>query len=833
MESSEGAALPIAPLLPRIASIVKTSGALVLSAEPGAGKTSLVPSALAEALGGKVLVMEPRRVAAASAAARIAELWGKRLGDDVGYRVRGESRSSPRAIVEAVTPGVLLRMIQGDPGLERCACVVLDEFHERSAQSDLVLALLRQVRALRPELCLVAMSATMDLEKAAVALGARILEVPGRTFPIETRYVPAQQGRGFEEAIARLTLEAMDEAGGDVLAFLPGAAEINRAAAEFSRLAASRPGVDRPAAAVLHGSLGLDAQRRIICPWPKDPRRAIFSTSVAESSLTVPRVRAVIDSGLARLSRFQARTGLNRLVTERESGDQADQRRGRAGRLGPGLCIRAWNEHEVLPERTEPELSRAELSGIVLEAALWGAPERLDLEWLDPPPEAAWKAGTELLIEFGALSSELLPTAFGKKMAALGTEPRIAALVIKGKEFGSGWEACLAAAILSERSPAGTNDIAGRIAEMLAASGALRGESTAVLAEARRLAAAAGIAVGGDETQKPSSRALSLGSLLATAFPDRIGERVEIEAGKARFRLPSGRMLAASGELALSPWALALEADAGAAEGKIYSGYALGESEALAALEAQAKDETEAEWKGLSLKSSKVRRAGAIVLSRHPAPSLGRVELAQLLADRIASEGLGFLPWEGGAREELDRLRFFATRRPEIALKRGLDPEAIGDASLAAAVASWLGPFLRESGGPILDGPSFARAVAALAPAALRQDLEREAPRRFELPSGSSKPISYGGPGGASVEARVQEFFGLSEQPRACGEAIALKLLDPGGKSFQVTSDLPGFWRGSWAEARKDLRGRYPKHEWPEDPANAVPSRSGMKRKTK
>jgi ATP-dependent helicase HrpB len=832
MEDSVRSQLPIAPLLSRITSLVKESTALVLSAEPGAGKTSLVPSALAEALGGKVLVMEPRRVAAAAAAARIAELWGKKLGEDVGYRVRGESWSSPRARVEAVTPGALLRMIQNDPGLESTSCVVLDEFHERSAQADLVLALLRQVRVLRPELCLVAMSATMDLEKAASALGARILEVPGRIFPIETRHVPIQQGRLFEESIARLALATMDEAAGDVLVFLPGAAEINRAAAEFTRLAAARSGMGRPAAAILHGSLGLDAQRRIICPLPEDPRRAIFSTSVAESSLTVPRVRAVIDSGLARLSRFQARTGLNRLVTERESGDQADQRRGRAGRLGPGLCIRAWNRHDPLPERTEPELCRAELSGIVLEAALWGMPSRLDLDWLDPPPEAAWEAGTELLIELGALSSELSPTDFGKRMATLGTEPRIAALVLKGKGLGSGWEACLAAAILSERSPEGSNDIASRVAEMLAGSGAPRAGSVA-LTEARRLAVAAGIKAEARGDGWAAGRNSRLGGLLAAAFPDRIGERVEISAGKARFRLPSGRMLAASGELALSPWALALEADAGAAEGKIYSGYALGESEALAALETQAKDETEVEWKGLSLKSSKVRRAGAIVLARRPSPRVSREELARLLADRIASEGLGFLPWEGGAREELDRLRFFALRKSEVALKRGLDHEAIGDANLASAAAAWLGPYIRENGGPVLDGPSLARAVAALAPPALRAELEREAPKRLELPSGSTKAIDYGGPGGASVEAKVQEFFGLAAQPRACSEAIVLKLLDPGGKPFQVTSDLPGFWRGSWAEARKDLRGRYPKHEWPDDPASAAPSRSGIKRKAK
>lgn len=815
--------LPIRGFLPEITRYAKEDRALVLTAEPGAGKTSLVPQALAQALGGKVLVMEPRRVAAVSAAARVAELWEKKLGDTVGYRVRGESHSSPRALVEAVTPGVLLRMIQSDPGLEGCACVILDEFHERSAQADLAFALLRQARELRPELCLVAMSATMDTRKAAQALRAATLEVPGRTYPIETRYAPLSQGRGFDEAIARLAFDTLCDIDGDALVFMPGQAEINRAAAKFSRLAAGR-GLE---AVALHGSLSLEAQRRVLNPTDGAPRRAIFATSIAETSLTVPRVTAVVDSGLARLERFQPRTGLNRLVTERESRDRADQRRGRAGRLGPGLCVRAWPEAEALIERAEPELSRAELSGLVLEAAIWGAPKRLDLDWLDPPPEGAWAAGTELLIELGAIERDLSVSRFGSRMATLGTEPRLAALVLRGAEEGCGWTACLAAALLSERASSGSNDIAERIAD----GGAL---PQTARTEAERLARAAGIAAHAPERGERVD-ASRLGSLMAAAFPDRIGERVDFAAGIARYRIPAGRMLSVSGELALSPWIVALEADSGAAEGRIYSGCALGETEALTALEAQAAEATEAEWKGLEPKAARVRRAGAIVLNRRSLPRIETAELEKLALERVAADGLCFLPWDEGGRgesasDELERLRYFASRRPDASKRFGLDPASLDEANLARSAGDWLCPRLK-SPGPIIDGQGLARAIAALVPPALRPELEREAPKRIELPSGSSKLIDYGAPGGASVEARAQEFFGLAEQPRICGAPLVLKLLDPGGKPLQVTADLPGFWRGSWAQARKELRGRYPKHEWPEDPASAAPTRSGIKKR--
>jgi ATP-dependent helicase HrpB len=826
MSDAEAQTLPIEPYLPAIRDAILEEGALVLSAEPGAGKTSLVPRAVYEALApARVLVMEPRRIAAISAAARIAELWGSRLGEDVGYRVRGDSRTGPRARVETVTPGVLIRMLQDDPALEGIGCVVLDEFHERSAQADLALAFLRQSRSLRPELGLLAMSATIDSAKAAASLGAVLIEAPGRSFPIETRYSGPEEGPGLERALARAALDLTDEAGGDVLVFLPGVAEIARAAADFTAAGASRTRGDRPEAFVLHGSLPLEEQRRLMSPAPGAPPRAIFATSVAETSLTVPRVRAVVDSGLARLSRFQPRAGLNRLVTEREALDRADQRRGRAGRLGPGICLRAWPASEALALRTEPELSRAELSAIVLEASLWGCRGRLGLDWLDPPPEGAWNAGKELLEELGALAADFSPTVRGRRMAALGTEPRLAALVLRGAEAGEAWTACLAAAFLSERGPSDRGGPGGRdsardivLGLEALATGGDRGYGV-VRAEALRLARSAGILPGGRVNSS------ALGPLLAAAFPDRVAERIEYLGPSATFRLPAGRSLRATGGLSQSPWIVALEADAGSAEGRVYSACALGEAEALAALEGRAIETVEAEWKGLEVRIQRSRRVGAIILGTRPESRLSKEELALLLASRIASAGLGILPWEGGASEALARLRYFA------AGSAALDETSLSDIALAESAAVWLGAYILTEGGPLLDTAALRRAVLALAPPGTRSRMDREVPERIHLPSGSSRPIAYGGAGGPLVEARVQEFFGLSEHPKVGGRPLVLRLLDPGGKPLQVTSDLPGFWKGSWAQARKELRGRYPKHDWPEDPAAAAPTRSGVKRR--
>jgi ATP-dependent helicase HrpB len=832
MAIDEARELPIYGRLGEMSRLLAEAGALVLSAEPGAGKTSLAPLAAAGMLPGtrapaegRVIVVEPRRVAALAAAERMAAIAGTAVGAGVGYRVKGASSVGAATRVEVVTPGVLVRMLQDDPELARSCCVILDEFHERSAQADLAAALLLEARQYRPGLLLLAMSATIDSADAAGKLGAAVMEVPGRSFPIRTRHAPLGGrldrggGPGFEEEFARLALELADEAEGDVLAFLPGAAEIGRAAEACERL-----GRGRVEAARLHGSMPLAEQVRAIAPPPGAPRRIVLATSVAETSLTVARVRAVLDSGLARITRFHARSGLNRLTTELEARDRADQRRGRAGRLGPGLCLRAFSAAEALAERTEPEIFRSELSALALEAAVRGSGGRLDLPWIDAPPEGAWSAARELLTELGALDSSGGATELGGRMARLGTEPRLAALVLRGAAAGEARTACLAAALLSERGgggPAAERDLSLRL-ESLESGGRDPG-SAAVLAEAARLARAAGARLEGPV--RPSS----LGELLASAFPDRVARRLEYRGTDATFRMAGGRALRASGALASAEWIVAVDADAGSTEGKVFSGCAVDEASALAALGPSTRTETAMEWRGLSCRAMRRRVAIALPLGRAEAVRLGPGEAAAALASRVASEGLGFLPWdEGGGGALLARLRWLSSARA------GDGAPDFGEGALASSAASWLGPFVREDGDPAIDGARLRSALASLIPRELAAALEREAPERLSLPSGSSRRIDYASPGGPSVEARAQELFGLSEHPRIGPRGafpLVLRLLDPGGKPLQVTSDLPGFWKGAWAEARRQLRGRYPKHDWPEDPARAAPSGTGVKKR--
>ena len=911
--------LPIAPYLPEIERLLLERGSLVLSASPGAGKTSLAPLFLASGgrLGGKILCLEPRRIACVQAAARAAELLGEEVGGQVGYRVRLETRTSPRARLEFVTEGILVRMIQDDPGLEGIALLVFDEFHERSVQADLGLALALESRALRPDLRLLLMSATLDTERLASFLGAPLLEVPGRAYPVETRHEAlagadrasggtggrgAQAGAGgagagrggLESGIASLARRLAGEAEGDVLVFLPGAGEIARTARELE---------GSPFEVLsLHGSLPLEAQRRVLLPAPGAGKRVILATSVAETSLTVPRVAAVLDSGLARLQRFQPRTGLNRLVTEREARDRAEQRRGRAGRLGPGLCLRAWAASESLPERTEAEILRAELSSLVLEAALWGARSPGDLPWIDEPPAAAWEAARELLAELGALDSGGRITEFGRAAAGLGAEPRLAALVLRGAEAGRLREAAALAALLGERLPAedGEGDLGERLARLARGEPAyarIREVAGELARQAERLAprsprpgpsaarrpgpadSARSDAGRGAASRPAAGPSAGYGALLARAFPDRVARRAERRVSargpEASFRIPGGRLLRARGALAEADWIVAAEVDAGGAggslaarpgaadEGTVFSGAVLAEEEALEALASLIEDKVELEWEGLSCRARRRRRAGSILLSETPLgpPSPEAAGLA--LAARVAAEGLRILPWEegggasgaGSAGAFLARARWYLAAKSGAAARRGaagrggaaaepgsLDAAARGsqdgeawpdlsDETLAAEAGRWLAPFVQGGTGPVISGGALRRALEALFPYRLRAELDREAPERLGLPSGSSRPVLYGEGPAPVVEARVQEFYGLAEHPRIAGRPVTLRLLTPAGRPLQVTADLPGFWRGSWAEARKELRGRYPKHDWPEDPAAAAPSARGFKKK--
>jgi ATP-dependent helicase HrpB len=853
--------LPLAPRLPEIAEALAAKGALVLRAEPGAGKTSLVPLYLAgsgtgRAAGsdpttGKVLVLEPRRVAAVQAAARAAELAGEAVGRGVGYRVRGETK--PGSALEFITEGVFIRMIQSDPGLAGVGTVVFDEFHERSVNADLGLALALDAKsALCPGLRILLMSATLQAGKLASFIEGESLEVEGRSYPVETRHVALPVGPRFEEELASSAFRLFCEIRGDLLVFLPGQAEIRRVSTALSSRLASTGAGDRPEIRELYGSLPLETQRRVLLPEAGARRRIILATSVAETSLTVPRVEAVLDSGLARLQRYEARSGLNRLVTEREAADRAEQRRGRAGRLGPGICLRAWPAGEILPEKTEAEILRAELSGLVLECAVWGARRAADLPWLDQPPASAWATAAELLRELGALDAGGRATEFGAAGSRLGTEPRLAALVLRGAESGRLAEAAALAAILGDgRVPEGKLELALEALERGAPDYARAREEAKRLAEGVRHRApvgvrppAEGVRPSGDGA-RPQDFHASLGLLLAPAFPDRIarriGGRVSTGTGAASFQLPGGRKLAAKGSLAEAEWLVVAEADSGG-EGRVYSGAALGEEEALGALAPLLSEEVLLQWDGLKARARTVRKAGAIVLSETPLKAPAPGVLAKAFVARLEAGGLGILPWEdetGGEKPSalLARMRWFVDRA---------GPEgwpSLDDASLVAGAGEWLSPYLGRAGGAgqgeVIDGAGLAAALASLVPSTEARRFAKEAPAAIELPSGRRRALDYAGPrtgpGGIEVgpllEAKPQELYGLKVQPRMLGRPLLVRLLSPAGRPIHTTTDLPGFWTGSWGEIRKELRGRYPKHEWPENPAEASPSASGIKRR--
>jgi ATP-dependent helicase HrpB len=659
------------------------------------------------------------------------------------------------------------------------------------------------------------MSATLDLDKLARHLGSPALALPGRAFPVETRYAkqePADPLVFVAEAVA----EAARLCEGDILAFLPGMSELLKVRAALAGETA-RLGFE---VLLLHGSLPLEDQRRVIAPGPDSKRRVILATSIAETSLTVPRVGVVVDSGLARSQRFDLRSGLNRLVTERETRDRAEQRRGRAGRLGPGICFRAWTEAAVLAERSPLEITRADLSGLVLEALAWGARKRLDLPWLDAPPEPAWDAAMELLRELGAIDGSGAILDKGRAMTRLGVEPRLASLVIDGKSADAasgegegggraGRAACLAAAAIAEGFPDSTNDFAQRVAN-LAAGGRVDPGAARVLEEAERLAARAGIAPSG-----PRDRSVDLGllaPLLARAWPDRIGRRESFAGSSAIFALPAGRRLKAFPPLAASPWILALDADAGDSLGKVYAGLALDEGTALDGLAPLLVETIDLEWKGRSYRARRQRRAGALLLASTPLGGIGRELVAASMCERVRREGIAVLLPDAKAEAWLARLRFWLSTGAGEDLPR-FDPQ-----SLASEPESWLLAFVDPDPASVLPGDSLLRALEARLGGPALKAFRASVPERLELPSGSSKPVLYDQGPAPLVEARVQDFFGCTVNPVIAGQPVLLRLLSPAGRPVQVTSDLPGFWKGAWAEVRKELRGRYPKHEWPEHP---------------
>ncbi|TLG75069.1 ATP-dependent helicase HrpB [Methylocystis sp. B8] len=816
--TNELSALPIDDALPAIRAALAASCNLVIVAPPGAGKTTRVPLALLDAdwtKGRKLILLEPRRLAARAAANRMAATLGETVGETVGLRMRLESKVSARTRVEVVTEGVFARMILDDPALENVAGVLFDEYHERSLDADLGLALALDAQAgLREDLRLIAMSATLDGARVAALMDAETIESEGRAFDVETRYLGRDANTRIEEAITRAIMQALREERGSILVFLPGQGEITRVA---SRLAESglSANVD---IAPLYGALDRGEQDRAIAPARPGRRKIVLATSIAETSLTIEGVRIVIDSGLARVQRFEPDLGLSRLETVRASRASVDQRRGRAGRTEPGVCYRLWDEPQTaaLPAFAAPEILDADLSGLALDLAAWGVSDPGRLKWLDPPPAPAWKEAVVLDRELGALGGDGRLTDMGRAMRALPLAPRLARMVVEAAHHGEARRAAELAMLLSERGLGGADaDLSHRLERLQGENSKRARDALRLASQWARQAMAAAVSGGG------SGRGLSDGALIALAYPDRIAKS---RGARGEFLMANGRaaMLPVEDPLSRAPFLAVAEITGRAAQARVLAACALTaeEVEAIAADWIETSDETVFDPASASLRRRAFRRLGAIRLSERNLAVVASTESARMLARGVANLGVARLPWTKLQMQRRDRVAFL--RRAE-----GDEWPDLSDAALAASVEDWLAPFIhgRASLADIAVDDLEA-ALTQLLPYDLSRRLDAEAPAYFDTPAGGRHALDYSAENGPILAVRVQELYGLSTHPTlARGRApLTLELLSPAHRPIQTTRDLPSFWKGSWNEVKKEMRGRYPRHLWPDDPAAAQPT---------
>lgn len=810
--------LPVEEILPELQGALAGRTAAVLVAPPGAGKTTLVPLRLLDApwlAGRKIVMLEPRRLAARAAAERMAKTLGEKVGDTVGYRVRMQSRVSARTRIEVVTEGVFSRMILSDPSLEGVGAVIFDEFHERSLDADLGLALARDSQGLlREDLRLLVMSATLDGAAVARLLDdAPVIESQGRAFPVDTRYLGRDDRQRLEERVSRAVERALTEEAGSILVFLPGQGEIRRTA----DLLAERVRRSDVRIAPLYGALDPAEQDAAISPARPGERKVVLATSIAETSLTIEGVRVVIDAGLARVPRFDPASGLTRLATVRVSRAAADQRRGRAGRTEPGVAYRLWDQAETraLPAFADPEILDADLTGLALDLARWGAREAGELAFLDPPPSAAFSEARALLQRLEALTAEGVLTAHGEALSEFPLAPRLAHMIIKAGETGQARRAALIAALVTERGLGGRDaDLRHRL-EGLERDRSPRARDAKTLAD--RWTSLAGKAGRGEPLED--------GLLLAFAYPERVAKA---RGASGEFQLVSGRgaFVEPTDALAREKWLAIAELGGGDRRDRILLAAPVDEVELVGAFRGQLEVEERLEESGGGrLRTKRLTRLGRIVVREEIDENPDAGLLAKALADRVRAEGLERLPWGEAARSFRQRIGFLRAN--------GEDWPDLSDAALLQGLDDWLTPLLhglRSLGAlkpDVLDG-----AMRALVPWDQQRRLEASAPARWTAPTGNSFAIDYGAEGGPRVDVRVQEVFGLGEHPTVGGVPLTLSLLSPAHRPIQTTKDLPGFWRGSWKDVRSDMRGRYPKHVWPEDPARAAPTARAKPRGT-
>ena len=830
--------LPIEPVVPAVRDALESHSALVLQAPPGAGKTTRIPLALLDAPwleSQSIVMLEPRRLATRAAAHRIAQLLNEPIGQTVGYRMRGDSVVGPRTRIEVVTEGVLTRRLQRDPTLDGVGLVIFDEFHERSLDADLGLALTLRTRALvRDDLRILVMSATLDGESIAALIGgAPIVTSEGRAFPVETNYLESRREARVEASVAAAIQLALRRDAGDILVFLPGAGEIR-----FVESILAKHDLHGALVLPLYGAMTHTDQDRAIRPDPDGRRKIVLATSIAETSLTIEGVRVVVDSGLSRVPRFSPLTGMTRLETVRVSRASADQRRGRAGRLGPGICYRMWPEHEDahLLARSSPEITNADLAPLALDLAAAGVIDPLELSWLDAPAPAAYAQATELLRELEAIDERGVVTSRGREMRSLPVHPRIAHMLLGARERGATRLACDVAALLSERDV--LRAAAGPIdADLALRIDLLRRDAAAVIpagadldrdalrrvrTEADRLARQ--LRAGDDDPDA----AASLGALLALAYPDRVAQRRS--GSRARFVLRNGRGAELHGAQSLSesPYIVAAELDDQRPESRVFVAASITIEEIREAFGDQVITHEVVEFDDASSAVIARRREllGAIVLRDVTIgnPDAARVREAFIAA--IRRRGVSSLPWSDTAARLRARMAFAAAH---------LDgwPD-VSDESLLDRLDDWLAPVIADARRwSDVERVDLVSALASLLDWRQRRELDEIAPTHIDVPSGSRIPVDYSDASAPVLAVRIQEVFGLTESPRvARGRVpVTMHLLSPAHRPVQVTRDLAGFWRSSYFDVRKDLRGRYPKHEWPEDPLTA-PATSRAKRRS-
>ncbi len=836
--------LPIDDVLPALHDALATRAVAVLEAPPGAGKTTRVPLALLDAawLGNaRVLMLEPRRLAARAAAQYMARTLGEPVGATVGYRVRGESRVSARTRVEIVTEGMLTRLIAADPTLDGIGAVLFDEYHERSLAADLGLALTLHTQALlRPELRVLVMSATLDGDAVARLLAdahgaAPVIRSHGRLFPVTTHHRAPRPQERIEAQVSRVTREALAAHDGDVLVFLPGAREIRRTA-ELLRPAADAMTDPRVLVHELFGMMSLAAQDAAIAPAPADTRKVVLSTAIAETSLTIEGVRVVVDAGRARLPRFDARIGLSRLDTVRASRAAADQRRGRAGRVAPGVCYRLWDEHEeaMLPPRTRPEILDADLAPLALELADAGVHDAADLRWLDAPSPSGLAQARTLLTLLGALDAHGRITPHGRAMIALPAHPRLAHMMLHAKSRGQGTLAAIVSACLEERDVLRgvggppPSDLRLRVELVQGVAPASLGHDLhgatvdrdavrRVRENARDLAQRLGVPWRDDRSAPDAC-----GELVALAYPDRIARQRATQGSRFLLRSGIGAALGAHDALTSAPWLAIAELDGAPPEYRVARAVPVDEAVIRTLFADDIREEHAVSWDedAERLRATRRTKLGALVLDEAPLREIPAHERRAVLLDVVRRRGLHVLPWPRAAERLRERLAFLHAHEagwPDVS-----------DTALLDDADAWLGPLLDDVRRfEDLAGDALHDALLSRLDWTRRAALDRLAPTHVEVPSGSRIAIDYGDAAAPKLAVKLQEVFGWTVTPTVCDGRVplTLHLLSPAQRPVQVTRDLAGFWRDGYFAVRKELRGRYPKHPWPDDPLSAPATR--------